>query len=282
VAESSSSPPGRDLSAGRWRDLFYAADATLPPVQPQHERRKFLRGSRILKYAGLGKYGCAHLDRAATLWRAGFTSRPVRLEDGFLESDFVPGRPCTAADVTGLLGRLRAYLHALRVFFPSRRELPLDEIQEMVRVNVAESLGPEWSERAGAQLQRRRSAAEDGQTVDIDGRMLPHEWIETRDGFLKVDALDHHDDHFFPGAQDIYWDMAATTVEFELHPESMNYLTDNGSISKLQFYLIGYLSYRIGYCAMAAGALTNSCEGERFRRLVTYYGSRLRREVAGG
>ena len=62
-----------------------------------------------------------------------------------------------------------------------------------------------------------RAAVEDGEAVLLDGRMLRHEWLETAEGFVKSDALDHHDDHFFPGPQDHglgTW--AAFSVEFSL------------------------------------------------------------------
>ena len=42
-----------------------------------------------------------------------------------------------------------------------------------------------------------RSLIEDAPAYELDGRMLPHEWIETSSGFLKTDAVDHFDDHFF-------------------------------------------------------------------------------------
>ncbi|MBZ5585043.1 MAG: hypothetical protein LAQ30_23105, partial [Acidobacteriia bacterium] len=44
-----------------------------------------------------------------------------------------------------------------------------------------------------------RAAVEDGAAIALDGRMLRHEWLETARGYMKADALDHHDDHFFPG-----------------------------------------------------------------------------------
>jgi hypothetical protein len=57
--------------------------------------------------------------------------------------------------------------------------------------------------------------------VELDGRMLPHEWLITEAGYKKTDALDHHDDHFFPGAQDIAWDLAGAAVEFRMSPDAL-------------------------------------------------------------
>ena len=49
--------------------------------------------------------------------------------------------------------------------------------------------------------------------------MQPHEWIRTTSGWIKTDALDHHNDHLLPGNQDIAWDIAGAAVEFGLRPE---------------------------------------------------------------
>ncbi len=51
--------------------------------------------------------------------------------------------------------------------------------------------------------------------------MLPHEWIRTASGFLKTDAVDHQDDLFFPGCQDIAWDIAGAIVEFGIPREAL-------------------------------------------------------------
>ena len=61
---------------------------------------------------------------------------------------------------------------------------------------------------------QKMEAPQEGVVVAIDGRMLPHEWLETRMAIVKADALDHHDDHFFPGCQDIAWDIAGASVEW--------------------------------------------------------------------
>ncbi len=68
---------GRDLSAGKWRSLFYADESQYPAVQPRDEARKFLcptsRGAALKKFAGLGLYGEAKLQRANALAEAGFS-----------------------------------------------------------------------------------------------------------------------------------------------------------------------------------------------------------------
>ena len=116
-----------------------------------------------------------------------------------------------------------------------------------------------------------RALIEEGQLVAVDGRMLPHEWIETRAGFLKTDALDHHDDHFFPACQDIAWDIAGAEIEFDLPPGSV------GDSPRLPFYRIAYAAYRFGYARMAEESLGNKPDASRFRQLAAKYEDVLKR-----
>ena len=37
--------------------------------------------------------------------------------------------------------------------------------------------------------------------VEIDSRMMPHEWILTDKGIFKTDHLEHHSDQFFMAAR---------------------------------------------------------------------------------
>jgi hypothetical protein len=75
-----------DLSAGNWRRLRRARTA----VQPQHERRKYLRGDRLYKFAGYGRYGRRKLARAERL--AGWIPPVLGLERGFIATRWVQGR----------------------------------------------------------------------------------------------------------------------------------------------------------------------------------------------
>ena len=140
----------------------------------------------------------------------------------------------------------------------------------MIRVNVAEGLGPEWAARLDG-LERFRAPVCEAATTRIDGRMLPHEFLRTGEGYLKVDALHHHDDHFFPGCQDIAWDYAAAEIEF-----GFTDLVSKTVQTRLPFYLVAYLSYRVGYCSMAA---ESGSDTEKFRLMAGGYAARLRDEI---
>ncbi|HYC31465.1 MAG TPA: hypothetical protein VEB59_04205, partial [Gemmatimonadales bacterium] len=124
--------------------------------------------------------------------------------------------------------------------------------------------------------------------IALDGRMLPHEWLRGPRGHLKVDALDHHDDHFFPGPRDIAWDLAGTCVEFGLDDSVASELIgryrrlsrDHTIEARLPAHALAYLAFRTGYAAMSAESLRGSPDGERFRTLTEAYRSRLRGELA--
>jgi hypothetical protein len=108
--------------------------------------------------------------------------------------------------------------------------------------------------------------------------MLPHEWILCTDGrWIKVDALDHHDDHLFPGCQDIAWDIAGAAVEFGIPAVAItSRLTPEPDLEeRVAFYTHAYLAYRIGYCDMAAQALAGSEDGRRFAALKKRYTAAL-------
>jgi hypothetical protein len=119
--------------------------------------------------------------------------------------------------------------------------------------------------------------------------MLPHEWLRTSSGYLKLDGLDHHDDHFFPGPRDVAWDVAGTCVEFELGPAARWQFVeryrcesrDETIAARLPSYAVAYLAFRTGYATMAAESLGWTPDGRRFAALARRYSRRLHQELAG-
>jgi hypothetical protein len=166
---------------------------------------------------------------------------------------------------------------------------PADELRAMVDTNVLESLGHEGERLLAAHRAKWGSPAADA-PVALDGRMLPHEWLRTATGYIKVDALDHHDDHFFPGCRDIAWDVAGTCVEFELERDGRRYFVDryrreSGDrtiVGRLPSYTVAYLAFRTGYATLAAESLGATPDGRRFAGLAGRYAARLRAELSRG
>jgi hypothetical protein len=104
----------------------------------------------------------------------------------------------------------------------------------------------------------------------VDGRMLPHEWLLTAENPVKTDGVSHGDDHFFPGPTDIAWDLAGTIVEWDLDPQSSEYLLRHYQMvsgddpgERLPAFLQAYAAFRMGYCKMAAESMCGRLEGER-------------------
>jgi hypothetical protein len=249
-----------DLSAGKWRELRPVRTA----VQPQHERRKYLRDGRLYKFAGYGRYGREKLARAERL--SGWIPPALGLEDGFLVSRWIDGAP--VRPTRDLVEHAANYLAHVAREFSTGEPAGVEDLAHMIEVNT----GCAWTE-----------ALPEAQAVFLDGRMLRHEWLDTADGYKKTDALDHYDDHFYPGPQDIAWDLAACGVEFDCEERLVEcYVRASGDTrvaERLPFYRAAYLAFRVGYCDMAANALGDSADGARFREARERYQSRIRSEA---
>jgi hypothetical protein len=126
------------------------------------------------------------------------------------------------------------------------------------------------------------------QAVAVDGRMLAHEWLVTGRGLAKVDALDHHDDHFLPGCQDIAWDIAGACLELRLDRAAREHLPrrylllsgDETIGERLPVYRVAYAAARHAYADHAATALAGSADGARFRADAGRYRRALVRALA--
>ncbi|MFL5612041.1 MAG: hypothetical protein ACJ796_00065 [Gemmatimonadaceae bacterium] len=278
-----------DVSAGAWRRFAYASSLEFPVVQPQHERRKFLakamNSERVLiKFEGLGTFGIPHRDRAVRLADAGFGPAVHGFADGFLALSWVDGTPMTVRDVTpSFVSHLARYAAWTRRGEAVGRPCGTRRLLELIDVNVQEGLGDAWSP-AVRQLRTAVSAVERAPAVRVDGRMLPHEWLRSANGYVKTDGLAHHDDHFYPGPTDIAWDLAGACAEFELSTPARHLLLreyiartgDTGIHSRLPLYRVAYPAFRLGYTTLAAQALGASPDGTRMRAETTRYAEQLR------
>ncbi|MCL4492085.1 MAG: hypothetical protein M1510_09325 [Nitrospirae bacterium] len=224
-----------------------------------------------------------NITLSITLFSA--TSRPAAAAR--IVTHFVHGRPLSVHGVNeGLLNTLASYLAHIEKAFPVAQDIRYDEITDMIRRNVLLGLGEEWVNRLSF-LEELRSLICDGRTTAIDGRMMPHEWFRTGYGYVKMDGVDHHADQFFPGCQDIAWDIAGVLIEFSLDRKGQEYLVSrygssgNGSgvHERLPFYVVAYLAYRLGYTTFAADELGSSPDGVKFRALVDRYTSLLKQEI---
>ncbi len=191
-----------------------------------------------------------------TLAAAGLGPAYLGNESGFGIYRVSAGRGLKADGVSA--SRL---LHLANYCAFRRREFKADDsqpsaIDEMARWN--------WSLEFGDSEPFR--PVEVAHRVFCDAHMMPHEWLEQPDGrLLKLDGSAHGDDHFFPGPCDIAWDLAGTIVEWKLTaPEAEFFLehyrraSGDDARRRLPAYLKAYVSFRMGWCKMAALASQGS------------------------
>lgn len=296
-----------DVSAGKWRSIFFDGN-TGPAVHPWHERRKYLFSNtpelpghspppfrlphlnwaapaKMARFVGLAHYGKGRFERAVHLSEASFSQPVSDVVDGFIIADFVPGRPLSKGEGgESLVEAVARYLVFTQHEFPANSHTAFDDNLEMMRRNVSLGLGEKWI-GALRGLEKFRPMVAELPGCAIDGRMLPHEWLATSDGFLKVDAVDHHSDQFFPQCQNIAWDVASACIEFGWAPclkrrmvERYRAASGDAHIAdRLPFYSIAYAAYRLGYCVFAAEDLASTADGPKFRRLARFYASHLKR-----
>jgi hypothetical protein len=269
-------PPALDISGGVWRKIAFAHEDEYPPVVPERERRKVLvrrAGKRWLyKFAGLGRYGEAKLERCRALARHGLVPEPKELQHGFLRMEWIEGTRAWPLQATGqgsparhaLLDGVTRYIEALGASFPApptRRGASIAELFAMASHNARELLGDGSHE----ELRQLKESAGD---LDVlvhprftDNKMQGWEWLLARDGrVLKCDALDHATDRGLVGPQDLAWDVAGAFVELRLTPlelgqlvERVSRVRDQHALSrKLSTYLVLYLAFRGGELDLAA------------------------------
>jgi hypothetical protein len=294
LARAFSATTLRDVSAGRWRDLVYRSSAEHPATQPQHERRKFLAsrsdGERMLiKFEGLDSGAQCRRARADRLAGAGFAPPVAGFSHGFLATRWVAGAPLACGDVQpdDLRAIARYVAWNFRRERTGRRADPAP-LLEMLRVNADEGLGTGWGDEAVRRTTPAARSVARAPAVRVDGRMLPHEWLRTRYGLIKTDAASHHDDHFYPGEHDGAWDLAGAAIELDLDAAASRLLVreyarlsrDQAVDSRLPFMRSAYAAFRLGYAAMAAGALGETPDGTGMRVAAARYASVLRRELS--
>ena len=285
------SPNIQDISAGNWRSILFQETAQSPAVHHHHEQRKYLsveNGHRwLVKFAGLGRYGRIKRDRLATLASTGTVPPPVGFAHGFLVTPFHNGRPFLPGSVIrkDFIHTIADYLAFIHHSFSNGERVSSDEMLQMIRTNIHEGLGEEWVRRIDTMDFRR--CFDDSIPVQIDGRMFPHEWICTENGYIKADSVDHHIDQFFPRTQDSAWDLAGTCIEFGFDRNQKDYLIDRfQSLTKdryirwkLPFYSIAYLAFRLGYSSLCSESLGTSEDGIKFTRMSERYRTSLKRLI---
>ncbi|HET9696417.1 MAG TPA: hypothetical protein VFP40_06085, partial [Terriglobales bacterium] len=255
------------IAGGIWRADVFPSERDWPASWLQMERLKFLSEDRqtYFGFEGFGRFGEEVHDRAKMTAEAGFGVMPLKREEGFGIYPMLSGRSLSRQDATpALLQRLATYC-AFRAERMSAEVEENTELEKMLRFNAREDLQVE--------LPLELSTLPLVKPAVVDGRMLPHKWIDSEGHWLKIDAVTHGDNHFFPGPTDIAWDLAGTIVEWELDPEQQacflgHYFDTSGdpAANRISGYLLAYSVFRMAFCKMAAAAMRGHEEESRLIR----------------
>ena len=262
------------IGGGEWRKLLFAGSLEWPEAWASMERLKYLSTAeprRLFKFAGLGHYGTPVLEREQAVAAAGFGSIPRQESDGFISYPWLNGRPASARDLSSaVLMRLAEYC-AFRAEAFVVGAVDLAPLQEMAEHNSGQ-LGV----KLPLELKLERP-------VIADGRMQPHEWIFTDRGeMLKTDSGSHGDDHFFPGATDIAWDLAGAIVEWRMTDAQVSafldryyYASGDDASTRIDTFIRAYAVFRWAYCKMAANAMQGTPEQARLDAAAESYAAML-------
>lgn len=276
-------PEGAEIyiAGGIWRESAFADESHWPASWLQMEHLKFLSSDRstLFKFEGLGRFGAERSELAAEIATAGFGPAPLGREEGFGVYAAAARRSGLSSQQGGVsvLKRMAEYCafrsRAMQVALHSTPEL-----QTMLRFNTQQEFGVELPEYF-CELRLERP-------VIADGRMAPHKWVYFEDRLLKVDAVSHGNDHFFPGPTDIAWDLAGTIVEWDLDYAKARFfldcyhkLSNDRSDTRLPSYLLAYSVFRMAYCKMASAAMRGSPEEVRLTRAYQHYRCRAQHYI---
>jgi hypothetical protein len=264
-------PAGAEIYAGggTWREHIYSDPGQWPASWIHMERLKFLSADKrtLFKFEGFGRFGNAVKERAQVLADQGYSVAPLHQQDGFGWYPLIAGRPLCYSDLNrAVLDRMAEYCAFRTTAVRSADGQSPQQMASMVQFNIAEEFGIEHAVDA-ASLYAENS-------VIVDGRMLPHEWVGASDGrLLKVDAGSHGDDHFFPGPTDIAWDLAGAIVEWEMNARAQECLIErfrecsgDDPRRRLPAFILAYAVFRFAYCKMAAAAVAGTGEEHRLAR----------------
>ena len=260
------------VGAGEWRRKLLLGDAMWPACWPQMERVKFLSpdGTRLYKFEGLGPIGEAVQQRSRLVDEAGFGCSVTDAGDGFSCYAVAEATPMLAEEVDPIVLERIAQYCAFRAAEFGATGVP-EPLAEMLRFNISREFQIE--------LNLNLDALQSSRLVVVDGRMQPHEWLRASDGILlKTDASTHGDDHFFPGPNDIAWDLAGVAVEWNLHPNALEVLlarftrlTGNDLRRTLPAFMLAYSVFRLAWCKMALSTVIDSSEQLRLRTAYRRY-----------
>jgi hypothetical protein len=194
-------------------------------------------------------------------------------------------------DRSALLNQVASYLEYIAIQFPAlERGADCKSLFNMAHFNFLQIGRHDFSEILTGYADQLHAFDALIRPTKTDNKMQPWEWLRFPSGeWRKADALEHHADHCLIGAQDIAWDAAGAIFELELTPDESGRLIEklsphSGICQKpaaLEFYLICYIAFQIGYGILSSESLTNhEVESLRFADRSNDYATRLAEHLA--
>lgn len=252
-------------AGGYWRQNRFVDQRNWPACWTQLERTKYssAEGRSLFKFEGFGRYGAAVCRRAEDLCRAGLAPPVLSYENGFVEYETVPGRPMCPSDCSpAVLKRLAEYC-AFRAATQTASAPGPVSLEAMLHHNLRVEFGVE-----NLQLELPLE-----KLVIADGRMMPHEWLASGERLVKTDGASHGDDHLFPGATDIAWDLAGVIAEWNLQRGQQEFFlgeyqrrSGDKAANRLSAYLLAYSVFRMAFWRMGGAAMAACDESPRLLR----------------
>jgi hypothetical protein len=280
IAVAPATPPSgtRSFRDWDWRRESSVPEDQWPATWSQLTPPKCVSvdGDLFWKYEGIGHAGAQVRARARTLAAARFSPRLAADAHGFSGYSYVKGMPLSIRDWDDILStRVAEYLAFRKTEFAATANPSV--LREMVLHNVNALLGVELQD----------FVLDIADACICDARLMPHEWIRTDDGrVFKMDATMHGCDHFYPGPCDIAWDVAGTVIEWGLDGSrearflaAYQELTRDRVRDRIAQYKLTYAAFRTSFAKMAAGAIPETAEADRFERAFTGSMDVLRREA---
>lgn len=270
----------QDLSGGEWRRLRYQDPENWPPSHRQQEKLKFLlsdgEARYLVKFAGLCDTATKQA-RGKLLSEAGFTPPVLGTCHGFIVEPWAGGCSIAADSLSAeMVEQIGQYLGFRARHLPAAHGgASLSDLCHMAVVNIEEALGSEAAHRIARLIGRSHRLTKYLRRTDTDNRLHRWEWVRRPDGrLIKTDALDHNASHDLIGCQDVAWDIAGASVEFDLSKAQRLHLaqivaTQTGRDVRedvLDVFEACYLGFQIGLWSLAAqgqdiaerGRLTNA------------------------
>jgi thiamine kinase-like enzyme len=270
-----------DWSSGRWRQFVLKNFDAQPASWTSMETSKYASndGRCFFKFHGYGHFGEEIAGRARKLQELGFAPQFGGLERGFGRYRMESGRMLSQEDLSPkILTRMAEYCAVRNREFAAENE-QVSDLESMAMWN--------WECEFGKPLAKSIKLAVK-RFIVADAKMQPHEWFESSTGkIIKLDAVTHGDDHFFPGPCDIAWDLAGAIVEWEMNGDQSQQfleryrdLSGDHAVERLPEYLLAYSIFRMGWTKMAAKASAESFDERLLLRDYRKYRAEALRRAA--